>query len=137
MHRRLGIAVFVAVVAVIAASCGGVVDPSKNQIETFTGTAMTASANIGIHFVNIAKSGELSITVTSLTPSVPASTYFAVGIGQAVNGQCASALQVNQFATVGIAAINGPITPGTYCAFIFDEGLFTVDEAYEMKVSHP
>jgi hypothetical protein len=134
MHRRLGIAVLV---AVIAAACGGVVDPSKNQIETFNGTAMTASANIGIHFFNIAKSGEVSITVTSLTPVVPTGTYFAVGIGQAVNGQCASAIQVNQFSTVGLAAISGPITPGTYCAFIFDEGLFTVDEAYELKVSHP
>jgi len=135
MHRRLGIAV---VVAVIAASCGGVVDPSKNQIETFTGTVVVGKGVIlpTNGSINIAKSGEIAITVTNLTPTVPGGTYFGIGFGQSISGQC-SLISANQFATVGVAAINGPIQPGTYCVVIADQGLFTVDENFTLTVSHP
>ena len=134
MHRRLGIAV---VVAVIAAACGGVVDPSKNQVETFTGTIQVG----GLYFIpqtfQITKTGEISVTVTSLTPAVASGTYFTVALGQSISGQCATAIQVQQFAVVGVAAINGPITPGSYCVVLGDSGLFTVNEDFSVRVSHP
>jgi hypothetical protein len=141
MCRRLGSAVLV---AAIAAACGGVVDPSKNQVEPISGTlnlASSSGANVGIHQINITKSGELTISIGTLTPNVPGGTYFAVGIGQltgalAINN--CSPLQVNQFAVAGTAAIGPvPITPGTYCVFLYDEGLFTVPETYSGNVSHP
>ena len=135
MHRRLGVA-FLA--AAVVSACGGVVDPSKNQTETFTGTIQPGSGNFGgPHTVNITKSGEITVTVTSLTPTVPSGTFFIIGFGQSVSGQCSVNIQVNQFAVVGTAAISGPISPGSYCVVIADEGFFTVAEDYTMKVSHP
>ena len=133
MYRRLGA---VWALAAIVTACGGVVDPSKNQTETFTGTIQPGSGNGEVKPVNIAKSGEITVTVTSLNPTVPSGTFFVVGIGQSVSGQC-SPLQVNQFAIVGSAAISGPVSPASYCVFILDEGLFTVAEDYTMVVSHP
>jgi hypothetical protein len=137
MYRRLGTAVLV---AAIAAACGGVIDPSKNQIETFTGTIPKGKGVVvptNGRSINITKSGEISVTVTSLTPSVPSGTYFQVILGQVLSGQCSTGLSSNSFAIVGTAAINGPITPGTYCIALVDEGLFTVDEAFSVTVSHP
>jgi len=135
MCRRLGA---VCALAAMVTACGGVVDPSQNQTETFTGTIQPGSGNNGgPHAVNITKSGEITVTVTSLTPTLPSGTYFAVGFGQSVSGQCSVNIQVNQFAIVGSAAISGPISPGSYCVAVFDEGLFTVAEDYTVKVSHP
>jgi hypothetical protein len=135
MSRRFGVAL---ALAAIASACGGVVDPSKNQTETFTGTIQPGSGNFGgPHTVNVTKSGEINVTVTSLTPSLPSGTFFIIGFGQSVSGQCSINIQVNQFAIVGSAAINGPISPGSYCVVIADEGFFTVAEDYTMKVSHP
>jgi len=135
MYRRFGVAL---ALAAIAFACGGVVDPSKNQTETFTGTVQPGSGNFGgPHTVNIAKSGEITVTVTSLTPTIPSGTFFIIGFGQSVSGQCSLNIQVNRFAVVGSAAISGPISPGSYCVVIADEGLFTVAEDYMMKVSHP
>ena len=142
MHRRLAIGILVAAVA--AACGGGVVSPSQNKTDTFNGTLQPVSsgnANIGLHQVNITKTGELSVIVTSLTPSVPGDTYFAVGIGQlfgALTVSNCNPIQINQFAVPVNPAINSlPITPGTYCIFIYDEGLFTVAEDYALTVSHP
>jgi hypothetical protein len=135
MHRRFGAAL---ALAAAVSACGGVVDPSKNQTETFTGTIQPGQGNYGgPHTVNITKSGEITVTVTSLTPSVPGGTFFIIGFGQSVSGQCSLTIQVNQFAIVGSAAISGPISPGSYCVVIADEGLFTVAEDYTLKVSHP
>jgi hypothetical protein len=135
MYRRLGLA-FLA--AAIVSACGGVVDPSNNQTETFTGTIQPGVGNNGgAHPVNITKSGEISITVTSLTPTLPSGTFFAVGFFQSISGQCTATIQVNQFAIVGSAAISGPISPGSYCVAVFDDGFFTVAEDYTVKVSHP
>ncbi len=133
MYRRFGVAL---ALAALVSACGGVVDPSNNQTETFTGTIQPGSGNGDVKQVNITKSGEITVTVTSLTPTVPSGTFFVVGIGQSFSGQC-SPIQANQFAVVGSAAISGPVTPASYCVFILDEGFFTVAEDYVMKVSHP
>lgn len=133
MRRRLGIAVLV---AAITAACGGTVDPSRNQVETKTGTIPMGGVFYLPETINITRSGEIAITVTSLTPSVPSATYFAVGFGQQVSGTC-QIISANQFAVVGAAAISGPITPGIYCIGLADAGLFTVNEDFSLTVSHP
>jgi len=33
--------------------------------------------------------------------------------------------------------VSGPITPGTYCIQLVDEGFFRVDQNYTLQVSHP
>lgn len=135
MYRRFGIAL---AVALVAAGCSHVIDPSQNKVETFTGT-LKASSGTGQQTpnINVSSTGEVVVTVTSLTPSVPLGTFFGVILGQVVSNQCAT-FQNNQFSTVGTAAIDNQITPGTWCIVIYDpRGIFTVDETFSVKVSHP
>lgn len=132
MYRHAAVAFLI---AVSLAACGGVTDPSQNTQTPFSGTLNLGQIN-SFGF-SVSKSGELSITVTTMTPVIPTSTYFEVGFGNSISGSC-QPLQANQYAIVGAAAISGyPVTPGAYCAFIADEGLFTKAETYTMVVSHP
>ncbi len=134
MYRCIGLALLM---AASVAACGGVTDPSQNVKDPFSGIITPGQGNYVSHPFTVSKSGELSITVTSMTPAIPTSTYFEVGFGNSVSGSC-QPLQINQFATVGTAAIGGyPVTPGSYCVFLIDEGLFTVPETYTVVVSHP
>lgn len=135
MYRHAAVALLI---ALSLAACGGVTDPSQNTQQTFPPqTINPGSGNFNSVSFSVAKSGELSITVTSMTPVIPTSTYFEVGFGNTVSGSC-QPLQINQFATVGNAAISGyPVTPGAYCAFLIDVGLFTVPETYTLVISHP
>jgi hypothetical protein len=135
MYHRLGIAL---VLAALAAACG-VTDPSKNQVQTFTGTLQPSTAATGQQTpnINVSKTGEIIITVTSLTPPVPLGTFFGVIFGQVVSNQCA-VFSNNQFATVGTTAIDTQVTSGTWCIIIYDpRGIFTVPEDFVIKVSHP
>ncbi len=117
------------------AACGGVTDPSKNKNETFTGTIQPGGGG-ATHTFNVSNSGEISAVVTDLTPTVASGTLFEVLFGQLVSNQC-SILSANQFAVVGGTALSGPITPGSYCIQIVDEGYFRVAENYTLTVSHP
>jgi hypothetical protein len=134
MYRHAAVAFLI---AVSLAACGGVTDPSQNAQSPFSGTLNPGVGNFQNWGFTVSKSGELSITVTTMTPVIPTSTYFEVGFGNSISGSC-QPLQANQYAIVGAAAISGyPVTPGAYCAFIIDEGLFTKAETYTMVVSHP
>ena len=134
MYRHAAVAFLI---AVSLAACGGVTDPSQNTQSPFSGTLNPGVGSFQNWGFSVSKSGELSITVTTMTPVIPTSTYFEVGFGNSISGSC-QPLQVNQTAIVGAAAISGyPVTPGAYCAFIVDEGFFTKAETYTMVVSHP
>ena len=134
MYRHLAVAF---VIAVSLAACGGVTDPSQNQKESFPGTISHGQGNVVSFPFSVSKTGELTITVTTMTPTIPTSTYFGVGFGTGVSNSC-QPIQFNQVATVGAAAISGyPVTPGSYCAFLIDEGFFTTTETFTMVVSHP
>jgi hypothetical protein len=63
-NTRLAAAVLV---ALAAAACSSVTDPSKNVPETFTGSVQPNSFG-PVHQFNISTSGELTVTVTSIVP---------------------------------------------------------------------
>ena len=85
------------------AACGGVTDPSQNQTQTFSGTIQPAGFSDTLQF-NASKSGEITITVTNLNPTVPSGTFFSVLWGQIVGSQCAP-ISVASLAIVGSTAI--------------------------------
>lgn len=116
------------------AACGGVVDPSKNQTETFRGTVKVGLSST--QTFTVSKSGEISAVVSSFNPALPSGTLFGVLWGQIFSGQC-STITLNQFAVTGATVVSGPVTPGSYCIIIIDEGFFRVDEDYVLTVSHP
>jgi hypothetical protein len=121
------------VVSVLAAACGGVTDPSKNTLDTKTGTIPVGGADV--QFFSVSRSGEMTIIVTNLTPAVSSSTFFGVGYGLAVSGQC-QPFGVN-LAVLNSTAVNTQITPGSYCLIVADQGSFKVPETYTALVSHP
>jgi hypothetical protein len=124
----------IAVVLMLASlpACGGVADPSKNKTETFPGVVPKGGSG-PVHNFN-SKTGELTITVTNLTPTLPSSTQFYLVWGQPISGGCSG------FPTP--VTVNFPVTQvtyasGTYCVQLADAGLFTADETYTVTVSHP
>ena len=118
------------------AACGGVTDPSQNQTQTFSGTIQPGGFSDTFPF-NASKSGEITITVTSLNPTVPSGTFFSVLWGQMVGSQC-STLSVNSLAIVGSTAISNAITPGSYCVAVADTySSFKTAEQFTLTVSHP
>lgn len=124
-----------AVLLAALAACGGIVDPSQNQTQTFTGTVAVQGSGT-VHTFNVTKGGEISAMVTSFNPALASGTFFEVIYGQVISGQC-SLLSANQFAVTGATVVSGAIVPGTYCIQIIDEGFFKVSEDYVLQVSHP
>lgn len=136
MRSRLAAAAVIA--ALSAAACNGIVDPSKNQTETFSGTIPVQGTSSCCGF-STNKQGEFTIKVTSLSPSN--GTFFGVVMAYAAaDGSCVGSLQPiqqNSFATTAAPALSGLIYPGHYCIFLFDIGSFTVSQNYTLTASHP
>jgi hypothetical protein len=136
MRSRLAAAALVA--SLCAAACGGIVDPSKNQTETFSGTIPVQGTSPCCGF-STSKQGEFTIKVTSLAPTGGA--FFGTILAYAASdGSCNGSLQPiqqNAFGTANTAALTGLIYPGKYCIFLFDIGSFTVAQTYTLTVSHP
>lgn len=139
MQLRFSAAVVLAA-AVLAAGCGGIVDPSQNQIETFTGTIAPGGQGQP-HGFSASKTGEISVKVTQLTPSSSNTFVGVIWTGRASNGSCAGQLGAvfgqNNFAQVNLPAISTQILTGSYCLLLYDVGSFTTTETYTVTVSHP
>jgi hypothetical protein len=129
----------VAVAGLIAASCGGIIDPSKNQVETFNGT-LTIGGRFA-HPFSASKTGEISVKITALAPI--SNTYVGLIWSQALSdGSCSAdtiggVYQQNAFSQVGLPAISGQIVQGKYCLIVYDSITLTQAETYTVTVSHP
>jgi len=134
MPFRVSAACVLALAGALTISCGGIVDPSQNQVETFAGTVQPANARA--HPFSASKNGEISVKVVTLTPaSQPViGVQWVQGDGTNCNG---GLLQVNQFASAGVTAISGQIISGSYCIIVFDSVGLTQPSNYSITVSHP
>lgn len=139
MRARFAAAVALAVSVAFFASCNGIVDPSKNVIDTFNGTVAPQSTS-QLHSVSTNKNGEFSVKVTSMTPAY--NGFFGVLIATGPSdGTCAGNLPLwttpNGLATVNNVALTGQMIPGNYCVGVYDVGALTTTESYTLQVSHP
>lgn len=134
MPLRVPAAFLLVLAGAISISCGGIVDPSQNQVETFAGTVQPAGFRA--HAFKASKTGELAIKIVSLTPasSPVIGVQWVQGDGANCNG---GLLQVNQFATANITAISGQIISGSYCVVLYDSIGLTQPVNYSITVSHP
>jgi hypothetical protein len=119
--------------AVALAACGGVVSPSQNQTEHYTGTVDPGGVG-PLHVFSTTKSGEYTVTVNSMTPSL--NVYLSVILGYNTTGGCAPVAE-NDFVQVGPEALAGPIQPGSYCVVVQDLGRLSQSITYTMTVAHP
>ena len=90
-------------------SCGGIVDPSKNQMESFSGEV--APQGFSSHPFKTDRTGEISIKLTALAPlnNVPLGIIWAQADS---NGNCVSVIQ-SSVANLNLPAISGQIFKAT------------------------
>jgi hypothetical protein len=134
MPLRVSAAFLLALAGAISISCGGIVDPSQNQVETFNGTVLPAGAKAKAF--SSSKTGEIAVKVVTLTPA--SQPYIGIqwvqGDGTNCNG---GLLQVNQFATAGTTAIAGQIVSGQYCIIAYDSVGLSQTSTFSITISHP
>jgi len=131
---RVPAAALLAVAGLVAASCGGITDPSKNQVETFPGTLPVGG--LTQHPFTASKTGEISVKITALAPS--SNALLGLSWVQATNdGTCTQNTYQQTFAQLNFPAIAGPIVSGRYCIIVYDAIGFTAPQTYTISVSHP
>jgi hypothetical protein len=128
------------VVALLGISgCGGIVDPSKNTVDTFNDTLAVGGSKA--YPFSASKTGEISVKITALAPT--SNTLVGLLWTQALSdGSCSTTsignvYQQNNFAQLGIPGISGSILQGKYCLTVYDSGGFTQPMTYTVTVSHP
>jgi hypothetical protein len=134
MTLRLLAAFVLSLAGAVSISCGGIVDPSQNQVETFNDTVQPGSARAKAF--SSSKTGEIQVKVVTLTPaSQPViGIQWVQGDGTNCSGQ---PLQINQFATAGTTAISGPIISGSYCIIAYDSVGLAQPSTFSITISHP
>jgi hypothetical protein len=135
MPFRVSAAFVLGVAGAISISCGGIVDPSKNPVEPFSGTVQPGG--FSTHKFSASKTGEIAIKVLTLSPV--SSAFIGVQWVQASSdGNCnGGLLQDNRFATANLTAVSGQIISGNYCVVMYDPIGYTQPENYSITVSHP
>lgn len=130
-HRRVVLALGL---AVLAAACGGIIDPSKNTVESLSGTLQpggTTARNF-----EVGQNGEVEVTITSVSPA-PQNGSIGVGLGQVSGASC---VPLSGYVASGVPNRKiqwGFINKGTYCVLVFDPGVLTVAVNFTGTVSHP
>ena len=119
--------------AFLTISCGGIVDPSKNQMQEFSGTV--TPQGFTSHSFSVNKTGEISVKITALAPlnNVPLGILWAQADS---TGACVAVIQ-SGVGNLGVPAISGQIFSGNYCVLVYDLGILTEAETYTIVVSHP
>jgi hypothetical protein len=140
--RSTGVVAFL-VVGICSNSCStsnAPTLPSDNVIESWTGlAAVGGQPTQSQHTVIVSNSGYLIVTLVSLTPPLPPGKYAILALGVKAGSPCTYAgpgTVQNGLAQPG-TAISVPITAATYCVSVYDGGDFSVNESFEVKISHP
>jgi hypothetical protein len=122
-----------AIAGLLAASCGGVIDPSKNTVDSFSGT-LSPGGSPQVKTWNIGNNGEFSVKITALTPTPTA----IVGLELDFGSNCEQPFQRNNFSTLNTTAISGLIQQkGTYCVVIFESIALAAPLNFTISFSHP
>ena len=137
MRVRCSGAIALAVAGVLTMSCGGIIDPSTNQVEPFSGTVAKGGFSPGFAFT-VGKTGEFTVKITALAPnsSVAMGVFYTQALG---DGSCSANSQAFQqtVALLNAPALSGQIFAGRYCVFVYDAGALTGPETFTVTVSHP
>ena len=119
-------------VAVLAAGCDGVIDPSQNQVEDRSGTI--DPLGIVAHDFTVSKTGEFEIRITALS-NPDAILLMAYG---PESGGCTGVTLGTAYRTLNQIGFGGLIQPGRYCAYLQDDlGTLRGPTTYTLRISHP
>ena len=133
MRFRFSAALILALAGAVSISCGGIVDPSQNQVEPFSGSVVPTGASL-IKFSS-SKTGEITVKMLTITPAaVSALGVQWVSLG---DGSCNGQVWQSTVAVANTTAISGQILSGSYCLVVYDYLNQTVTANYSLTVSHP
>lgn len=125
----------VCALAGLLSACSGVLDPSKNTVEQFSGVVPVGGTLI--KNFSWSNNGEVETTMTSVTPTPtngPLNMYVGLvdsgGNCGALSGYLAQAI-VNRDVQWGV------LNKGNYCLGIYDPGVLTVAANVAGNFSHP
>jgi hypothetical protein len=134
MRSRVSAALVLALAGAVSISCGGIVDPSQNTVEPFSGTVAPGGISSVARFT-AAKTGEIQVKMLTITPAaVQALALTWVGSG---DGSCNGQLWQQAIATSNATAISTQIQSGSYCLIVSEYIPLTVTANYSLTVSHP
>jgi hypothetical protein len=128
-----GIAVAIAIAGVLPA-CGGIVNPSDNDVQTVSGTFDVGGVG-PVHEFSASRNGEFFVTLISLAPDATAT--LAMSWGQRNSGGCGLITTVP--AIVNRQALGGRIDKGDYCVQLSDPLLAVLSgpQTYTVRISVP
>ncbi len=139
MSGRFSPAVVLAIAGVLSISCGGIVDPASNKVDTFSDTITPGTGIAKYHPFSSSKTGEISVKFTALSPS--SSVFMGVVWAQDPSGGSCTGnlgrLQQNNFAQLNLPAISNQIISGKYCIGVYESSQLSAPENYTISVSHP
>lgn len=128
-------AAILAVAGLLTMNCGGIIDPSQNTVDTFSGAIGVGGCR---SHAFTSKSGEFTVKLTALSPVSSTVVLFSWAQGGNSDGSCGGlGLLQQQIGTLNVQALGGQITSGNYSIVIQDYGAFTTTETYTFTVSHP
>ncbi len=128
------VAAVLAVAGLLTASCNGLVDPSKNETETFSG--VISPQGFASHAFSVTRNGEISVKIIAQGPveNIPLGVIWA----QASSSGCNGAVLQSGYGYPGSGSIVvGQIFQGNYCVLVYDLGILQANETYTVTVSHP
>lgn len=118
--------------AVVAAGCGGVIDPSQNTVEDKPGTLPVGG--LSWQTFSVGKNGEFEIKITNLNN---ADAFILMAYGQDVGG-CTGNVLGQAYRQLNQAGFGGSIQKGNYCVYLSDDRLMLkTDSPYTLRISHP
>jgi hypothetical protein len=118
--------------AVLAGGCGGVIDPSQNQVDEKTGTI--APGGLVFQPFSVSKNGEFEIRITNLN-NADALLHMAYGPD---TGGCTGASLGEKYLQLNQAGFGGLIQKGNYCVYLRDDLLaLKAESPYTLRISHP
>ena len=134
MNLRVLAAFVLALAGAVSISGGGIVAPSQNTVDTFSGTVAAGGSGPAHHF-SASKTGEIQVKIATLTPaSVPAVLVNWVGNG---DGSCNGGIFQQGIGTASSTAISGQVVSGGYCIVVSYYAGPAVATNYTLTVSHP
>ena len=107
-------------------------DVPATTTETFSGTLAAQGASI--YTFTVAKSGQVSITLTSVGPT--ATTPVGLGIGTGTGTVCTLTSSTPMAIAGSTAQITVNQTPGTYCLKVYDAGTLAASLTFTVTIVH-
>ena len=118
--------------ALLAAGCGGVIDPSQNTVEEKSGTIVPGG--LSFQMFSVSKNGEFEIRITNLNN---ADAFLHMAYGPDAGG-CTGASLGDAYRQLNQAGFGGSIQKGNYCVYLRDDLLALKSESpYTLRISHP